>query len=81
MKLRGCKPGSMMPDGAVIDIHGKVHTSGPCWVPANFGYSRHDYSIKRRITLAQAGWRLTPVQDWPGIAPAAQLTCIHRVNP
>jgi hypothetical protein len=74
------KPGSLTATGAVIDVDGREHAKGPCFVPRDYGASiRH--LLGRCAALDDAGWRmLRDCGRWPGIPRNRTDICIIRSN-
>lgn len=79
MRCRRVLPGSLLPDGSVIDFKGIAQLQGPCWIPANVGRKGGwDRQLPRRWLLRNAGWHYCPARDWPSLKPGPDLVCIVR---
>lgn len=82
MRLRRCLPGSLMPDGSIVDYAGVVQSTGPCWVPKGLGFgvpSKENPKARRRAQMViDVGWKVVYARDYPSIPPRDNLTCVRR---
>lgn len=71
MRARRMLPGSLTPDGYVVDYQGRTSRSGPCFIPA-------DIKPLRKAMMGMAGWCVCPPALWPSLPPSQGLGCIFR---
>ena len=72
------KPGSIGADGGLVDYAGMICLVGPCFIPDPRARPHTATRAARLRLINEAGWRLTPAKDWPGMAPQAGLICVRR---